>query len=125
MADVCEIIKPESDYSRLLGEGKFMLLRSKETGNFIYHPRVAEPLTGCTDLEWVEASGKGIVYSTSVMRQRDPANNYNIALIDLAEGPRMMSRVEGIDPGAVKIGMNVQAKIVKDDGRALVVFTPV
>jgi uncharacterized OB-fold protein len=125
MADVNEVIKPESDYFRLLGEGKFMLLRSKETGNFIFHPRVAEPLTGCTDLEWVEASGKGVVYSTSVMRQRDPAKNYNIALIDLAEGPRMMSRVEGIAPESVKIGLQVQAKIVQDDGRALVFFTPV
>jgi uncharacterized OB-fold protein len=37
----------------------------------------------------------------------------------------MMSRVEGIAPDAVKIGMQVQAKIVQDDGRALVVFTPV
>jgi uncharacterized OB-fold protein len=59
------------------------------------------------------------------MHQREPAKNYNVALIDLAEGPRMMSRVEGIAPEAVKIGMNVQAKIVQDDGRALVVFTPV
>jgi uncharacterized OB-fold protein len=102
-----------------------MLLRSRETGRYIYYPRVAEPLTGCTDLEWVPASGKGVVYSTSVMRQRDPANNYNVALIDLEEGPRMMSRVVEIAPEAVKIGMAVQAKIVPDDGRPLVVFFPV
>jgi uncharacterized OB-fold protein len=125
MVDVNDTIKPEADYFRLLGEGKFMLLRSKETGNVFFHPRVAEPLTGCTDLEWVAASGLGTVYATSVMHQRDPANNYNVALIDLAEGPRMMSRVEGIAPEAVKIGMHVKAKIVQDNGRALVVFTPV
>ena len=68
-------------------------------------PRVAEPGTGCTDLEWVEASGKGTVYSTTVIRQKPPTPNYNLALIDLAEGARMMSRVEGIPPEEVRIGM--------------------
>jgi uncharacterized OB-fold protein len=125
MADVFDSIKPESDYFRHVAEGRFMLLRSRETGRYIYYPRVAEPLTGCTDLEWVPASGKGVVYSTSVMRQRDPANNYNVVLIDLEEGPRMMSRVEGIAPDAVKIGMNVLAKIVPENGGSLVVFFPV
>jgi len=125
MADAFDSIKPEADYFRHVAEGRFMLLRSRETGRYIFYPRVAEPLTGCTDLEWVPASGKGVVYSTSVMRQRDPANNYNVALIDLEEGPRMMSRVVGIAPEAVQIGMNVQAKIVPYDGRPLVVFFPV
>ena len=77
-----------------------MLLRSRETGRCFWFPRVAEPGTGCTDLEWVEASGEGTVYSTTVIRQKPPTPDYNLALIDLAEGPRMMSRVEGIAPEA-------------------------
>jgi uncharacterized OB-fold protein len=47
-----------------------------------------------------------------------------VALIDLAEGPRMMSRVIGIAPEAVEIGMNVKARII-DDGGPIVVFEPV
>lgn len=117
-------IRPEADYNRFLAEGRFMLLRSKSSGRYIFHPRVVEPLTGATDLEWVQASGNGVVYSTSVMREKDPAHNYNVALIDLAEGPRMMSRVEGIVPEAVKIGMAVKARIVDVAERPLVVFHP-
>lgn len=118
-------IRPVADYYRHLSEGRFMLLRSKSSGNYVFHPRVAEPLSGATDLEWTPASGYGVVYSTSVMRERDPAHDFNVALIDLAEGPRMMSRVEGIAPDAVTIGMAVKARIIEDNGSPLVVFNPV
>lgn len=117
--------QPERDYQRHLEEGRFMLQRSRSSGRFVFYPRVAEPLTGATDLDWVEVSGRGTVYATTVMRQRDPAANYNVALIDLAEGVRMMSRVEGVAPESVRIGMAVQARIVRDDQGAVVVFDPV
>jgi len=122
--DTGDTIRPEADYLRFLAEGKFMLLRSRASGRYMFHPRVAEPLTGSTDLEWVAASGRGVVYSTSVMRERPPAENYNLALIDLEEGPRMMSRVEGVAPEAVKIGMRVKAKIIDENGHPLLVFNP-
>ena len=47
-----------------------------------------------------------------------------MALIDLAEGVRMMSRVDGIAPEDVKIGMTVTAKLVEEDGDTVVVFEP-
>ena len=74
--------------------------------------------------EWVEACGRGTVYSTTVIRQKPPTPNYNLALIDLAEGPRMMSRVEGIAPEAVKIGMAVRARVIRENDQPLVVFEP-
>lgn len=117
-------IRPEQQFEAFLGEGRFMLLRSRETGRCIWFPRVAEPGTGCTDLEWIEASGDGTVYTTTVIRQKPPTPDYNLALIDLAEGPRMMSRVEGIAPDQVRIGMRVRARVVKDGERNVVVFQP-
>lgn len=116
---------PIKDFTGYLSQGKFMLQRSRESGNYIFHPRVAEPLTGCTDLEWVEASGMGTVYSTTTIRVKPPAADYNLALIDLAEGPRMMSRVDDVAPDAVTIGMKVKARIVEEDGKPLVVFSPI
>lgn len=101
-----------------------MIQRSRSSGAYIFYPRVAEPRTGSRDLEWVQASGDGTVYAVTVVRKRPPEKDYNVVLIDLAEGPRMMSRVDGIDPSAVKIGMAVKAKIVVEDGRSFVVFTP-
>ena len=105
---------PEKEYfEHLARPGRFMLQQpAAATGGHVFYPRVAEPGTGATDLEWVEASGRGTVYSTTVIRQKPPTPNYNLALIDLAEGPRMMSRVEGIAPEAVKIGMAVKARVV-------------
>jgi uncharacterized OB-fold protein len=117
-------ICPEQDYLRFLDEGRLMIQRCRTSGRFIFYPRVAEPLTGDTDLEWVEPSGLGTVYSVTVVRQRPPAKDYNIALIDLAEGPRLMSRVEGLSPEAVKIGMAVKARIIREDDRPLLIFEP-
>ncbi len=73
-------IHPEKQFEEFLAAGQFMLLRSRETGRCFWFPRVAEPGTGCTDLEWVEASGDGTVYSTTVIRQKPPTPDYNLAL---------------------------------------------
>jgi len=118
------MLKPEHDYQRFLDEGRFMLQRSRDSGAYIFYPRVIEPRTGSTDLEWVEASGRGTVYAVTVIRKKDPADNYNVVLVDLAEGPRLMSRVDGVPPDQVRIGMPVQAQVIRENGQAIVVFVP-
>jgi len=117
-------ILPEIDFQKFLDAGSFRIQRSRTTGRHIFYPRVAEPMTGSTDLEWVEASGRGTVYSTTVIRQKPPAPNYNLALIDLEEGPRMLSRVEGVVPEQVRIGMAVKARIARENDQAFIVFEP-
>lgn len=115
---------PDIVFRQHLTEGRFMLQRSRSSGTYIFYPRVAEPGTGETDLEWVEVSGRGVVYSTTVVRQKPPTPSYNVALIDLAEGPRMMSRVEGTPPEDVVIGMVVQARIAIGEDGPLILFDP-
>jgi len=117
-------VRPEQEFLAYLEQGEFMLQRSRSSGNFLFYPRVAEPGTGAMDLEWVKASGAGTVYSTTVIRQKPPKTDYNLALIDLAEGPRMMSRVQNIPPDQVKIGMSVRALVIREDGRPVIVFEP-
>src|SRR3982750_3529472 len=117
-------MNPEQEYFEHVAAGRFMLQRSRSTGGHVFYPRVAEPGTGATDLEWVEASGRGSVYSTTVIRQKPPTPSYNLALIDLAEGPRMMARMEGIAPDEVRIGMPVKAKNIRENDQPLVVFEP-
>jgi hypothetical protein len=123
--DRSEPVHPEQDFLAYLQAGRFMLQRSRQSGRYIFYPRVAEPGTGSTDLEWVEASGVGTVYSTTVIRQKPPTPSYNLALVELAEGPRMMSRVEGVAPEKVRIGMRVSAKIIRENDAPLLVFEPV
>jgi uncharacterized OB-fold protein len=117
-------IRPDMDFQRFLAEGRFMIQRSPASGQFVFYPRVVAPGTGARDLEWVEASGRGTVYATTVVRKKPPEPSYNVALVDLAEGPRMMSRVEGVAPDAVSIGMAVRARIVTQDGEPVIVFEP-
>lgn len=116
-------LHPDQDYAAFVQEGRFMLQRSRRSGAYVFYPRVAEPISGHEDLEWVEASGDGVVYSTTVVRNRPPTADYSVALIDLAEGVRMMSRVVDVDPAAVSIGQKVQARIEDLDGAPAVVFS--
>jgi len=116
---------PEKEFLEHLQAGRFMLQHSGSTSRHVHYPRIAAPGSGATDLVWVEASGLGTVYSTTTIRQKPPTPDYNLALIDLAEGPRMMARVDGIAPEAVKIGMEVKARIVRENDQPLVVFEPV
>jgi uncharacterized OB-fold protein len=117
-----DVTHPDAEFRAFLAEGRFMIQRSKGSGAHVFYPRAVAPGTGARDLEWVQASGRGVVYSTTVVRKKPPEPSYNVVLVDLAEGPRMMSRVEGVDPAAVTIGMAVQARIVDQDGEPVVVF---
>jgi uncharacterized OB-fold protein len=123
MTEAVTEIKPDEQFAAFLAEGRFMIQKGRRTGTHVFYPRAVAPGTG-EDLDWVEASGNGTVYSTTVVRKRPPEPALNVALIDLAEGPRMMSRVEGLDAADVKIGMAVCARIVEVDGEPLVVFVP-
>ncbi|QGZ96213.1 Zn-ribbon domain-containing OB-fold protein [Terricaulis silvestris] len=114
---------PDEQFRAFLREGRFMLQRAASDGRFVFYPRAVAPGDGAA-LEWVEASGRGRVYSTTVVRKKPPEPSYNVALIDLAEGPRMMSRVEGVAPEDVKIGMAVRARIVVSGDEPFVVFEP-
>ena len=99
-----------------------MLQRSRSDGAFVFPPRVAQPRSGAIDLEWIPASGLGTVYSTTVVRCKPPAVDYNVALIDLDEGPRLMSRIDGVAPADVRIGMRVRARVTVENDAPLLVF---
>ena len=118
------MLQPEAEWRAHLAAGRFMIQRSAGTGGHVFYPRIAEPGTGADDLEWVEASGSGTVHAVTVVRKKDPTDSYNVVLVDLAEGPRLMSRVDGIDNDAIAICMAVKAVIVTEGGRPLLVFVP-
>lgn len=120
-----EELSPIKVFDAFLAQGRFMVQRARKSGAYVFYPRVAEPGTGDTDLEWVEASGRGTVYAVTTIRPRPPLVPYNVSLIDLVEGVRMMSRVEGVAAEAVRMGMAVEARIIEEEGRPLVIFQPV
>ena len=97
-----------------------------DDGRAVFYPRIAAPGTGSGNLEWRISKGLGTVYTTTVVYYKNE-KPLNVALIDLDEGYRMMSRVEDIDPMQVKIGMRVKVKMHPGDEKqpAYPVFTPV
>jgi uncharacterized protein len=117
-------VKPDREFAAFLAKGRFMIQRSRSSGRFVFYPRVAEPKTGARDLEWVEASGGGTVYAVTVVRNRPPDADHNVALVDLDEGPRIMSRIDGLPADQARIGLKVKARIVNEDGAQFVVFVP-
>jgi uncharacterized protein len=89
---------------------------STDDNRAVFFPRVIAPGSGSPNLEWRVSKGLGTVHATTVLHSRDSAP-YNIALIDVDEGFRMMSRVEDIDPMQVKIGMRVKVRMDPGDDK--------
>ena len=92
----------------------------------VFYPRVIAPRTGKADLEWRVSQGLGTVHATTVThpQQGEP---YNVCLVDMDEGFRLMTRVEDIPPMDVKIGMRVKFRVHTPPGDEdpYPVFTPV
>jgi uncharacterized OB-fold protein len=82
-----------------------------------------------TDYTWTELSGKGKVYSfVSYHRAWHPSYEgktpYNVSLVDLDEGPRLISNVIDCPHDQVKIGMPVQVVYEDNEEYTLPKFRP-
>jgi len=117
---------PLARYREHLEKGELAYQFDVATGAAVFHPRLIGPRSGNADLEWRVSGGLGTVHATTANHPRD-AEPYNIALIDLDEGFRMMSRVEDIEPQAVKVGLRVRLRVLPAQGgeAPLPVFVPV
>jgi len=110
-------------YRSYLRQGKLAYQFSPAAGRAVFFPRLVCPFTGSTALEWRVSAGIGQVHATTVVHPREGAP-YNVALIDLAEGFRMMSRVDGVAASQVAIGQRVRVHFVEvpEDPAPLPVF---
>jgi uncharacterized OB-fold protein len=111
---------PEAHWRDALAEGRLLLQRAIGSGATFFPPRLIEPETGETDFEWIEACGLGTVYSVTMIAPKPPAAPYNVVLVDLDEGPRLMSRVEGADE--IPIGLRVRARIDRTAAESILLF---
>ena len=88
-----------------------------------HYPRPICPLCGSDRTEWREASGRGVIYSYSVMRRASPP--YVIAYVTLEEGVSMMTNLVDCDFDALRIGQPVRVLWTPTDGGPPVpMFTP-
>ena len=108
---------PQAAYQAYLDRGRFMIQRASSTGEFVFWPRMSTG-SGATDLEWVEARGTGTIYAATVNRTR--SGSWNVVLVDLDEGVRMMSTLPDVE--TVTIGARVKARIENTPDGPRVVF---
>ena len=106
---------PALTYRRHLENGKLGYQRCADCAVAVFYPRTLCPVCGSGALEWRESAGRGTAYATTAVhsRNRDPRN---VVLVDLDEGFRMMSRVEGVAAEEVEIGTKVRFEVRQGEG---------
>lgn len=92
---------------------ELLIPRCLRCGAYHFFPRFFCVQCMSPDLEWVKTSGRGEIYSFSIVERAGmPAfaaeAPYVLSLVELEEGVRMMSNIVGCPPGKVRIGMKVE-----------------
>jgi uncharacterized protein len=103
--------KPFWDAAR---EGRFLVPFCTACGKAHWYPRAICPICASDKVEWREASGKGTIYTFSVMqRVKEP---YAIAHVTLAEGPTMLTNIVDCDFDKLRIGQPVAVVFQETEG---------
>jgi uncharacterized OB-fold protein len=105
-----ETRSPLATYLDYLKRGQLAYQYSLAANKAVFFPRVACPVRGDTNLEWRISAGLGTVYSTTTVHPSG-SSPFNVALVDCDEGFRLMTRIEGIAPEQVTIGMRVKFSV--------------
>jgi uncharacterized protein len=115
---------PETEaFWKAAADGKFMLRRCTACGKAHWYPRAICPWCMSDKTEWVEASGRGRIYTFSVMRRAPEP--YAIGYVTLEEGPSMLTNFVDCDFDKLRIGQSVKLKFTPSDGGPPVpTFTP-
>jgi uncharacterized OB-fold protein len=111
-------------------EGRLLIARCRSCGEAHYYPRPFCPRCGAEDVRWEEAGGDAVLYTWSIVHSNDlpPFRDkvpYVAAVVDLAEGPRMMTNVVGCEPDALAVGIALRLDFEElGDGFHIPVFRP-
>lgn len=108
-------------------EGKLVLPKCNGCATVIWYPRGICPECHGTDIGWIDASGRGTIYSFTIVRRGGYARGepYALAYVELDEGPRMMTNIVDCDLERLEVGQPVQV-VFHDTGHgtALPRFRP-
>ena len=104
-------------------QGKLLLKKCLACNQVHYYPRAICPFCGSDRTEWQQASGRGSIYSWSVMRRAEAP--YAIAYVTLEEGVTMMTNIVDCDLDAIRVGHRVKVVFKPTEGGPPVpMFTP-
>lgn len=110
-------------------EGRLLVRRCRACARPHHYPREFCPYCWSEDVDWEPASGRATLYTWSVVHRNDlppfgARVPYVAAVVDLAEGPRMMTEVVDCGEADLRIGMKLVAGFREAEGHAVPVFRP-
>jgi uncharacterized OB-fold protein len=94
--------------------------RCNDTGKYFFYPRGLSPFTFSDNISWEPVSGRGTLYAyTIVHAMRAPGFAeevpYVVAIVELDEGPRLMTNLIEVDPDPEKIRIGSPVEVVYVD----------
>jgi uncharacterized OB-fold protein len=123
---------PDADsepYWEGVSAGELRLQRCDRCGAAVFYPRAVCPHCHGDSLTWFRAAGTATVYSYTVAHRAfgefADQTPFTVALVDLDEGVRMMTRIIGAPPGGVWIGQRVRMEVAQVADAHLPCFRPV
>jgi uncharacterized OB-fold protein len=132
--DVPTIDSASAPYWEAARQGRLLIAECTVCGRVHHYPRPFCPHCWSEDVHPVQATGTGTLYtySTVYVNDLEPFKErlpYVAAIVELAEGPRLMTTIEGVDPDGLRVGMPVTAVFrplddADPDSPYLTVFTP-
>ena len=111
-------------------DGKLFVKRCDDCARAHFYPRPFCPFCWSERVDWEEASGRATLYTYSIVHVNDlppfPAKvPYVAAIVDLEEGPRLMTNVVGCEFDELRIGMPLEAVFAPEtDDITLAKFRP-
>jgi uncharacterized OB-fold protein len=125
MQDTSDIAELEESFLRFIAGGELRVARWAHDGAVLAYSARSPAPGGERLIAWERASGTAALFSFCVYRrQYDPdfPVPYNVAMVELAEGPRLVSTVVIDDPALLRVGMALRAAF---DSSGRLVFHPV
>ena len=119
----------ERPFYQAAARGELSFQQCPECAHRQFYPRALCTVCGAVP-EWATASGRGSIYTFTILRQYHAENfrdelPYVVAMIELEEGVQMFGTLTGCDPANVRIGMSVEAYAVEvEDGIAIPFWRP-
>ncbi|MFI2348519.1 Zn-ribbon domain-containing OB-fold protein [Streptomyces sp. NPDC019443] len=111
-------------------DGRLLIRRCRACARAHHYPREFCPYCWSEDVDWERASGRATLYTWSVVHRNDlppfgARVPYTAGVVDLVEGPRMMTEIVQCPEGGPSIGMALEVTFRQEDGeQAVPVFRP-
>lgn len=94
-------------------QGRLIIKSCLDCGKSYWYPRALCPACLSANTQWMDASGKGTIYSFTIMRTAAP---YVLAMVELDEGVTMLTNIVDAELDAIRVGARVKVEFRPSDG---------